>query len=581
MAEKDAVRRHGFDSKLRAEADAVLADTVFRRSPVLSKLLRYLVEETAAGRANVLKSYAVAVDGLGRPENFDSAADSSARVQMVRLRKALESHYARYSPVDQQCLYLQPGSYTVRFGALAAAYPTLYRPLSLASPVPQVPSASTEESAKADPAPRQSRSYKAPVYRRTFIIGVVGFFAIAALGVVAWLQWGAPRQTQFSPVLELMPVDSGGEDRLKQTARIVTSSFADSLPRFRLSQLRMVRQGDKNGDSSPRQEVYRLFSRLEERGSQSRALYLTLEDARMQTALWSREIVLPISIEATSDALVPVAAEINGPFGVIAVHGSRRYKNSNAGGYPCLLKYFSFMRAREAGLEQKVADCFEKPVEEQRIEATILAARALFSIERSSARQDFSAAAKQGLAFARRAVASDPNDGSANYVLARLSYFQKDCVPARYYTTRAMNLNPNSPVITSNLAALAPTCAHPDADKLLDRAFLAQSPRYNNGRILLALAAISQNRVDRITEIQDSDPPQSKYNRVNYYLAEALIAAAKGHRRDAARNWRAFAKLTPPESSSPDKRLRVIVVLPDARRRLVDFLAKAGAFQEN
>jgi hypothetical protein len=57
---------------------------------VLSGLLRYLIDETIAGRAATLKSFIIAVDALGRKENFDSASDSSARVQMGRLRKALE-----------------------------------------------------------------------------------------------------------------------------------------------------------------------------------------------------------------------------------------------------------------------------------------------------------------------------------------------------------------------------------------------------------------------------------------------------------------------------------------------------------
>lgn len=94
MAMDEREPRVGFNNMLRAEADAVLAEPVFRRSPVLSKLLRYLVEETANGKAEKLKSFVVATEGLGRPDSFDAASDSSARVQMVRLRKTLESHYA-------------------------------------------------------------------------------------------------------------------------------------------------------------------------------------------------------------------------------------------------------------------------------------------------------------------------------------------------------------------------------------------------------------------------------------------------------------------------------------------------------
>jgi hypothetical protein len=579
MAEDDAGRRYGFESKLLAEADAVLTDNVFRRSPVLSKLLRYLVEETAAGRGDALKSYSVAVDGLGRPESFDSASDSSARVQMVRLRKALESHYAQHAPVEEQCLYLQPGSYKVRLARPAAAYPMLYRPLSdppaVGQPAsaPPIKDAVFLDRAPDKPAPRNI------IGNRRHIIGGIAVFALLALGLFAWLQSGALRQTQLSPILEVMPVDRGDEEQLGQAARIVSSSFANDLPRFKLARVRIVGAGEKPGQSDRPGNLYHLFSRIEESGAGNRTLFLTIDEAQTETTLWSRQVPLPADSDKTADALTALAAEINGPFGIIAAHGSQLREDSKAGGYPCLLKYFEFMRTREISLEEKVAACLDRTIKEQRMEATIYAARAMFAIERSSARRDFPAAAQTAIAFARQAVAADPNDGSANYVLARLSYLQKDCVAARYYTTRATELNPNSPVIMGNLAALAPICAHPDAAKLLDQAFRTQSPQYNNGRLLLALAAISQNRPDRIADIQDSAPPQSRYNRVNYYLTESLIAASKGHRIDAALNWRAFASLVPPENGSPDEKLRTIVVLPNARQRLLDFLHKAGAFE--
>lgn len=579
MTGNDAGQRNGLESKLWGEADAVLADTVFLRSPILSKLLRYLVAESAAGRADTLKSYSVAVDGLGRPENFDAAADSSARVQILRLRKALETHYAQHAPIDEQCLYLQSGSYKVRLGRLAVAYPMLYRPVSEPQPTVSSPSSHPPPQNLAFDTPDPIGPKKATGFRITkYLVAIILVLVLSGLGWFAWLQWGAVRQTQLSPVLELMPVERGYNADLEQAARIVSTRLANDLPRFKLARIRIVDPGEARIKPVGKEQHYRLYSRIEEKNVGTRTLFLTIDDALTDTTLWSQQVPLHDGDIEIAQTLISLAGEINGPFGVIAAHGSQMYKESKAGGYPCVLKYFEFMRTREQVLESKVAACLERQVKEQRMEATTLAARALFAIERSSARRDFPAAAKAAIGFARQAVATDPNDGSANYVLARLSYFKKDCVTARYYTTRAVELNPNSPVITANLAALAPICAHPYATELLDAAFRAQSPRYNNGRILLALAAISQNRPDRIDDIQDDVPPQSLYNLINYYLAESLIAASKGRRADAIGNWRAFAKAMPPQNGSPDEKLRAIVVLPESRRRLVNYLAAAGAF---
>ena len=77
-----------------------------------------------------MKSYSVAVEGLGRAPDFDAIADSYPRVQISRLRKQLAAHYARHHVAGRKiCLYLQPGSYLVRVAGLATAYPDLYHPL--------------------------------------------------------------------------------------------------------------------------------------------------------------------------------------------------------------------------------------------------------------------------------------------------------------------------------------------------------------------------------------------------------------------------------------------------------------------
>ena len=83
MVDNQKERRLSFELILNTEASEVLHSAVFLRSPVLSKLLRFLVHQTVNGQGDLLKSYTVAVDGLGRPETFDAASDSSARVQMV------------------------------------------------------------------------------------------------------------------------------------------------------------------------------------------------------------------------------------------------------------------------------------------------------------------------------------------------------------------------------------------------------------------------------------------------------------------------------------------------------------------
>lgn len=89
----EALRR-----KVDAELDAIESDPAFQRSPVMRRLLRFLVMESLAGRGEKLKSYAIAVEALGRESSFDPQTDSYPRVQVARLRKLLDAHYAHSAP---------------------------------------------------------------------------------------------------------------------------------------------------------------------------------------------------------------------------------------------------------------------------------------------------------------------------------------------------------------------------------------------------------------------------------------------------------------------------------------------------
>lgn len=561
---------------------------MFLRSPVLSRLLRYLVDETVAGRSGQLKSFVVAVDGLGRGENFDATSDSSARVQMVRLRKTLESYYAQHGPVDELCIYLQPGSYTVRLGRLPTAYPMLYRPLSeiepkIAQPVGFIKAPPPEPPVADEPTLPPQAAPSRTFFRRHSILIASAFAAIggAVIALLLWSSLSPPKVSQLSPILELMPVDSGDRPELEPTARLVASTLASNLPRSKLSRVRVVENAETPHTNTAGDNVYRLFSRLEENRENELTLFINIEDLRTGTSIWSREVALPEGGGASFDALVPILGEITGPMGILATYGNIIYQDTNAGGYPCLLKYLEFVRTREQAQEDRVAACIEKPVTERHMQATTMAARALFAIERSSARANFAAASQQGLAYARAAVAADPTDGSSNFAVARLSYLTGDCVSARFYTDRTMETNPYNPMFMAVLAASSNLCDYPDGEKLLDRAFLTQTPQYAQGRLLLTLAALGQNRPDRLSEIAGSDLPQSRYYRVNYYLTETLIAAAQGRRADGIHYWQLYSKTMAPGARTADEKLRRIVVVPVLRRRLLALLANAGIIRSN
>ena len=80
--------------EIRAALEHMAASEAFRGSPQLVAFLRYVVEATLRGASDRIKGYTIAVEALGRAENFDPQADPIVRVEAMRLRRALARYYA-------------------------------------------------------------------------------------------------------------------------------------------------------------------------------------------------------------------------------------------------------------------------------------------------------------------------------------------------------------------------------------------------------------------------------------------------------------------------------------------------------
>ena len=558
---------------MRAEAEHILIDPAFRRSPIMAKLLQYLLKETLAGRAHLLKSYTVAVDGLDRPTDFD-AGDSYARVQVGRLRKMLQAHYAEHAPVDKMCLHLQSGQYSLRMSPLASAYPTLFRPLSglTASVVPEVMQNRTVSTASDIQTQRPSVFPKYVLY-----ILILLTLTAAVLGSAYWYR-SPINAAQPSPVLELMPIDAGPDNDAGNTSRLVAALFNDGLPRFKMSRIRILRKEPTKPNSIGNEPLYRMYFQIEEPENSGSTLFLRLTDARSDLQIWSRKVNIDGDDAAMTKALAPLMAEINGPYGVIATHSAISYNDDKRGGYQCLLRYFTFLKTRDSATEKLVADCFEKPVNEERLRATILASRAFFAIESDHDAGNPGKAVARARSFAESALAADANDGSARFAMARIAFITRDCMTARFYAHETMKANPYSPIFMAALAAHAPLCSDSKSNEFLDKAFLVANANDTDARLLLAIAAVQQGRVDRMQELTHTNVPRNGRNRLNYYLFESILAAADNRSDDAARYWQQFSAKVETVGPSPDDKLRRIIPSPELRQKMIAYLGSKGAF---
>jgi hypothetical protein len=102
-------------AEIREQLHRIIAGATFRGSLRLTSFLRFVVEAVLTGRGSRIKAYTVAVEALGRPDDFDPQNDPIVRVEAVRLRQALANYYAGTGIDDLIVIEMPRGCYVPIF----------------------------------------------------------------------------------------------------------------------------------------------------------------------------------------------------------------------------------------------------------------------------------------------------------------------------------------------------------------------------------------------------------------------------------------------------------------------------------
>lgn len=100
---------------LQAELEKVLASPMFDASERNRRFLRYIVEETLAGRADRIKGYSVGISVFDRDAGFDPQIDPVVRIEAGRLRRSLERYYLTDGRATSTRISVPKGGYVPRF----------------------------------------------------------------------------------------------------------------------------------------------------------------------------------------------------------------------------------------------------------------------------------------------------------------------------------------------------------------------------------------------------------------------------------------------------------------------------------
>ena|SRR5579859_3186203 len=100
---------------IREQLLRMLDSRVFVHSHRLSRFLRFTVETTLAGQAEILKEYVIGTEVYDRKPPYHPSADSIVRSEARRLRNKLKQYYESAGKDDPVFIYYRPGGYAPVF----------------------------------------------------------------------------------------------------------------------------------------------------------------------------------------------------------------------------------------------------------------------------------------------------------------------------------------------------------------------------------------------------------------------------------------------------------------------------------
>jgi adenylate cyclase len=111
------------EQEIRSQLARIIGSADFDTSERAIGFLRFVVEETLAGRDAAISQNTIAQCVFGRGDEFDPAIDPIVRMQAGRVRRSLEHYYLTAGHDDAVAITITKGSYVPTFAYLSAPPP--------------------------------------------------------------------------------------------------------------------------------------------------------------------------------------------------------------------------------------------------------------------------------------------------------------------------------------------------------------------------------------------------------------------------------------------------------------------------
>src|SRR6201747_29437 len=102
-------------SELLDQLERIVRSKHFRNSKRYPTFLRFVVEQTLAGKTEALKERTLGVDVFARPNHYDTNDDPIVRVTAGEIRKRIAQYYQEPGREEELRIDLPLGSYVPHF----------------------------------------------------------------------------------------------------------------------------------------------------------------------------------------------------------------------------------------------------------------------------------------------------------------------------------------------------------------------------------------------------------------------------------------------------------------------------------
>jgi TolB-like protein/tetratricopeptide (TPR) repeat protein len=537
---------------VRADLERVLSSQRFQASERRRAFLRYIVEETLAGRPDRLKGYTIAVAVFGRDETFDPQADPVVRLEARRLRRDLDSYYVDAGTHDAVRISVPKGSYVPRFEWHEETRPP---PLSHGEQTTDFSRDAADD--VTGPSNVIVKSSRAPA-RFPLIVAVVA--AVAAIAVAGWfLTAGKERVVaggeERVPSVVVLPFEalSASEDSRYLASGISQELVSDLMrfPGFRLYSLSGSFEADAGTEPANLGRdlgvAYVVSGSVNASGKEARVTAQTV-DAGTGRVVWSRTYHRPLTPEplmrVQRDLAGEIATVLGQPYGVVNNDLDSRLTTpavSHMRSYVCVLRAYSYRRNFSRNELDPVLACLQEAVRRDPDYTDAWAMLGWLHVDAGrngyvghNTQDEY----KKALQAASEAVRLAPNSILALKVLASVYHYLGRYDDSERTVRKALNVNPYDPETLAQLGwRLAVRGKFAEGIPLLKRAIARTVNPPGWYFSLVAIDLYLKRDYERMLQVAERSAGDGRG------VSQALIAIAAGElgKRDAAR--RALKKM--------------------------------------